>query len=86
MAKQPKVTFAARVVLLKELRTRLVNDERDASIAFMHAMEDLKVALQQPGTPENWDALQRAVREPHAVGRYIKRLIEDVDGDIRLYS
>lgn len=93
MAKQPKITLAARILLLKEHLETLRNDERDAGIEAHQAFEDVKANLEfeisgAAGLPTaekpDWDKLRSRMWQTHAIHAYIKGQISELRDQIKL--
>jgi hypothetical protein len=92
MAK-PKITLAARILLLKEHLETLRQDLRDAQIESLHAFDELRSNLefQVSGAGElptaekpDWDRLRSRVWRSHAVEAYIKGQIQKLRDQIKL--
>lgn len=86
MAK-PKITLAARILLLKEHLETLRNDERDAGIEAHKAFEDVREALKAEttdGKAIDWDPLRSRMWKFHAVHAYIQGQIDALRNEIKL--
>jgi hypothetical protein len=97
MAK-PKITLAARILLLKEHLEVLRQDERDAGIEAHHAFEDVRAALElkpfPPMSPEDedeiknrsfyWGKLQISMWKTAAVHAYVQGKVQAVRDQIKL--
>ncbi len=86
MAK-PKITLAARILLLKEHLETLRMDEQDAAIEAHRAFDDVREALKAEaagGQVLDWDPLRSRMWKSHAVHNYIKDQIEALQNEIKL--
>ena len=87
MAKQPKITLAARILLLKEHLETLRNDERDAGIEAHQAFEDVREALKSEtadGRAVDWDPLRSRMWRSYAIHNHIKGQIDALRRQIEL--
>jgi hypothetical protein len=90
---KPKITLAARILLLKEHLETLRQDERDASIEAHKAFEDVRANLEfeisgaaklPTAQKPDWDRLRSNMWQTHAVQAYIKGQIKELRDQIKL--
>ncbi|CAB4139371.1 hypothetical protein UFOVP807_1 [uncultured Caudovirales phage] len=91
MAK-PKITLAARILLLKEHLETLRNDERDAAIEAHQAFDEVRANLEfeisgAAGLPTaekpDWDKLRSRMWKSHAIHAYIQGQIDALRNQIK---
>jgi len=84
---KPKITLAARILLLKEHLETLRNDERDAGIEAHQAFDAVREALKAEttdGKATDWDPLRSRMWKSHAVHAYIQGQIDALRDQIKL--